>query len=129
RGTGLPDNQGEHGDESRILRLRVAAPKGADYVLGDMTVGPVSLTSGAQLAQLVDMQLFVDVWDSPGPARRVACVGACCIDTDHQVLHPVDPTETCQPGLEDAYPELRRTRTMGRPTPTAGLLGHRTTRH
>ncbi len=107
RGTGLPDNQGEHGDESRILRLRVAAPKGTDYVLGDMAVGPVSLTSGAQLAKLIDMQLFVDLWDSFGPARRVDCVGACCIGID-LALHPVGPTESCQPGLQDAYPELRR---------------------
>lgn len=106
RGTGLPDNVGQNGDQSRILRLRVSAPEGAGYVLGEMTVGPVPLTSGAQLAQLVDMQLFVDIWPSPGPARRVACTGACCIGEDH-ILVPVEPTETCGPGLVDAFPELR----------------------
>lgn len=107
RGIGKPEELAGNPEESRstALRIRVAAPRGAGYVLGDMTINEKRITRGAQLSRLVTMHLFVDAWPAAEELEPIACEYACCLDREGQ-LHRVDRAIPCTDG-EEAFPELR----------------------
>ena len=103
RGTGDP--AATDTAANRILRMRIQAPPGSDFTLGDMLIDGTPITRGAQLAKLIGMHLLVDVWDADEPPRGVRCSGGCCRD-DRGILSLYDGRAGCAPGLIDLFPEL-----------------------
>ena len=105
RGTGDPTATDTAAN--RILRIRISAPPGSGFTLGEMLVDGQPITSGAQLAKLVGMHLLVDVWDAGEPPGGVPCGGGCCRD-ERGILSLYDGSQGCGPGLVDVFPELIR---------------------
>jgi hypothetical protein len=103
RGTGDP--AATDTAANRILRLRITAPPGSGFTLGDMFIDGTPITRGAQLAKLISMHLLVDVWDADERPRGVPCSGGCCRG-GNGILSLYEGSAGCGPGVVDAFPEL-----------------------
>ncbi len=101
RGSGL-----EKPETSRVLRLELAPPKGSKLTLEDLTVDGVPVRFVGQIADLLQVHLFVTIWDrAPGSENpSLPCTGTCCRKHDTQQL--VVTKTSCEPGFDLAFPGL-----------------------
>jgi hypothetical protein len=92
--------------QSRVLRLELAPPPGSGLTLEDLEVDGVPVRFASQLADLLQIHLFVTRWKrtdgSLGPS--VPCTGTCCRKDGAQHLLTTDGA--CAPGYSLAYPGL-----------------------
>lgn len=100
--------------DSRILRLRVAAPEGADYTLGDMYLDGSPITHPAQIAKQIKMHLLVNIWPAKKIGPRIPCSAGCCKNKAGELSlfspHKEDRLPLrCEEGLVDAFPGLVKT--------------------
>jgi hypothetical protein len=82
RGTGL------WSDESRVLRLEFEVPEN-EGSFDDLTIGGLPIKFGGQIAELINVHLFVTVWDREKNTTQhdpIACKSTCCRKKESQVL-------------------------------------------
>lgn len=102
RGEGFGDPK-----SCRVLRLELAPPKGSNLTLEDLEVDGEPVRFAGQLADLLQVHLFVTRWkrndgDNHGPS--VPCLGTCCRKTGTQQLVPT--RRKCGAGYDLAFPGL-----------------------
>ena len=91
---------------SRVLRLEIAPPKGSKLTLEDLSIGGQPVRFAGQLARIMSVHLFVEVWKASnadfGP--RVNCIGTCCRKNGTSELAITG--SSCPPGYALAFPGL-----------------------
>lgn len=112
---------------SRVLRLELEVPEKEKFVVGDLIAGGNQVKYAGQIAELLNVHLFVTVWKradgSIGPI--VKCDGTCCRLRGGSVLEPTDDGK-CSEGFEIRYPDLLpvpKPAPVAAASPTTALLG------
>lgn len=70
----------QRGDETHIMRLRVAVPEGAGFQLSDVLVRGQPLQYGSQIAEILRIRLFALARADGAVAPAIPCVGATPLD-------------------------------------------------
>jgi hypothetical protein len=92
--------------QGRVLRLELTPPKGEKLTLEDLEVDGEPVRFGGQLADILQVHLFITRWKREGAdlGPSVPCIGTCCrkIGTDQLII-----TDTaCGVGFNLAFPGL-----------------------
>lgn len=100
RGTGL-----WNAGHSRVLRLELSIPSAEGLTISDLLIGGQPVKFAGQVAELLNVHLFVTRWlrDSIGPI--VKCDGTCCVEKGTERLVP-DQKGLCEGNFELKFPEL-----------------------
>ncbi|MBR1231043.1 hypothetical protein JQ597_14250 [Bradyrhizobium sp. AUGA SZCCT0177] len=101
RGNGL-----DKPSTSRVLRLELAPPKNSKLTLEDLEVDGEPVRFVGQLADLLQVHLFVTVWDREHGSENpsLPCTGTCC--RRHGTQQLVITNDTCAPDFDLAFPGL-----------------------
>ncbi|MDB5576649.1 MAG: hypothetical protein JWR80_1825 [Bradyrhizobium sp.] len=81
--------------EPRMVRIRVAAPDGAAFTLGDCKLGTRALTRGGQIARLTTMALYVQTYDDAADQTSAKCKGPPCRNPTHPNLFIAGNSQGC----------------------------------
>jgi hypothetical protein len=102
--------------QSRVLRLVLSPPKTEKLTLEDLEVDGEPVRFAGQLADLLQVHLFVTRWKRSGAdlGPRVPCIGTCCRKNGSQHLIATD--KTCDVGYSLAFPGLIKAASSPQPT-------------
>jgi len=100
RGAGIWD-----AGESRVLRLELSIPASEKLTISDLLIGGQPVKFAGQIAELLNVHLYVTRWlrDFVGPT--VKCDGTCCIEIGTERLVP-DAKGQCAGAFELKFPDL-----------------------
>lgn len=89
--------------EPRIVRLRVEAPAGSVFKLGDCMLANRRLHRGGQIARLTTMALYVQTYDTAANQKSAPCESIACRNSVHKNFFTAGDRKGCPTGTDPIW--------------------------